>query len=748
MLIHDFVQHLPGVTSTARGYRSLCPVHGDKNKPNLYIDEGSDGRILVRCHACEADGVAVCKKLGLSPKVLFPETKGSGQLGELVCEYVYNDEMGKPLFKKQRYVPKDFRLLRYEDGRWEWGMKGTSAVLYRLPEVRKAISEGQTVFIVEGEKDADNLVKLGVCATTGPYGGSKNPSTKKWTPDFTFMIREAKRVVVGADRDADGTGQAFAAYVGEHVHHYVQDVRVIEFPGDGVKDASDWIQKGGSLEQLLALVEAAPVYTPNASTAAPSAFSNLPSPEAQSVSPVVTSSAEEWKDDLSNGRKLGEAVRDTMRWHCENEEWWRYDGKRWVIDTERGIVLLYDDMIAAMPPSAWRNKSREAKHVRAAIDFARSHVPLHADELDVDPWAFNCANGTLDLRTGELRPHSSSNLISKLSPVAYDPTATCPQFEKFVWQIMGGDIELVAYLKRLFGYSLTAEVLEEALTIFHGTGRNGKSTLLEIIRHILGTYAQNADFKTFIRSKSERIRTDLARMPGARLVTASESAEDQQLDEQLVKTVTGRDKMTARFLYGREFEFYAKAKVILSCNHKPTVQGMDIGFWRRLQMVPFTVTVSPQEPNGLEPPTEGAPKEDKGLRDRLIEQEAPGILAWLVQGCASWRGVGLKPPQKVLEATQAYRDESDTVSFWLMSDSVTVVMGKDGKPDETATVEASRLYAEYRRWCERTNSQSATQTSFGLRLSALGHVVAGASNKTRRRIGLRLPERDPVEVPF
>lgn len=300
----------------------------------------------------------------------------------------------------------------------------------------------------------------------------------------------------------------------------------------------------------------------------------------------------------------------------------------------------------------WAKKSEAAPRLAAAIELAKTEpgVYVHTDALDADPWRLNCLNGTLDLRTGALAPHSSVDLLTKLCPVSYDAEAAAPLWQQCLedWQ---SEADVRDFLRRAAGYTLTGHTGEETAFFLYGTGRNGKSKFTEAIQGVMGEYAVRVPVETLMQSRkgeAEGATPHVAKLAGARLVIASEIKQSKRLDESFVKDVTGGDVLTARHLYHEPFEFRPALKLWIYGNHKPQIVGTDEGIWSRLPLIPFTVTI-PKE------------RRDMGLSDKL-KAEYPGILAWAVQGCLEWQKSRLAPPAAVLEASAAYREEMDPLA--------------------------------------------------------------------------------------
>ncbi|NPV89222.1 MAG: DNA primase [Firmicutes bacterium] len=346
-------------------------------------------------------------------------------------------------------------------------------------------------------------------------------------------------------------------------------------------------------------------------------------------------------------------------------------------------------------------KSESAKARKDLLTLAQSEegIPVIPDELDANQWLFNAANGTIDLRTGDIRPHDPKDLITKMSDVEYDPAADCPRFEKFIREIMNDDEEMVSFLQRMFGSSLAGAIKENVFFIFWGNGKNGKTTLIETFRMAIGDdYAKQTPTSTLLRKRNDSIPIDVARLKGARFVTAVEADQGRRLDEAVIKQFTGRDRLPGRHLYGELFEFDAQFKLVLTTNHKPIIAGNDNGIWRRVLLVPFEVTISDD-------------KLDLDLPEKL-KKELPGILNWAIKGCLSWQEHGLNPPAKVLAATNKYRAEMDDIGEFIMD------CCEEGR---NYREKAAVLFEHYGKWCRDNGEEPLSQKLFGMNLSNRGY---------------------------
>ncbi len=345
-------------------------------------------------------------------------------------------------------------------------------------------------------------------------------------------------------------------------------------------------------------------------------------------------------------------------------------------------------------------KASESETKLSAMErLAQSAVAVLPDVFDRDPWLLNVQNGTLDLRTGVLSPHTRSQLITRYIDVPYDQEASCPLWEDFLDVIFCGNQDLISYVWKAIGYNLTGMIGEQCFFLLHGLGANGKSTFLSVLSGLMADYGSHTPFTTFLYKDRESSSNDLARLRGARVVTAQEMDQGKRLAEPLIKSITGGDKISCRFLYGEYFDFVPSFKLWLAANHKPIVTGTDHAIWRRIHLIPFSFTVPPEQ-------------QDSRLGDKLAA-ELPGILSWAVRGCLQWQASGLCPPASVVSATEEYRAEMDTLGAFLEECCLI---------NQQAVVKSSALYNTYIGWCKQNGETELTQTAFGRQLTERGFV--------------------------
>jgi putative DNA primase/helicase len=422
------------------------------------------------------------------------------------------------------------------------------------------------------------------------------------------------------------------------------------------------------------------------------------------------------RTDLGNAGRFAERHADNVRYCYPWGRWLQWDGRRWAQDQTGEVPKLAKLTVRSIYAESasiedederkawgkWALASEFQSRIEAMLALAQSEpgIAVLPDALDSHPWLLNVRNGTLDLRTGQLKAHTPSDQLTALVPLEYHPEAECPTWRDFEREISNGDDALVTHKQRAFGYALTGCTSEQCLFVLYGTGQNGKSTELNTIRTLLGSdYALHTPTETLlINDRGGGVPNDVARLRGARYVTAIESEQGRRLAEALIKQMTGGDPIAARFMRAEWFEFMPTHKLFLAVNHKPIIRGTDLAIWRRIRLWPYTVTIPPE-------------KQDKKLPEKLLA-EAEGILAWLVKGCLEWQHEGLGVPASVTKATGDYRTEMDVLGAFVADLCLETPM---------ATAFAKDLYVAYTGWCEANGEKPITKTAFGLRLQERGH---------------------------
>jgi putative DNA primase/helicase len=433
--------------------------------------------------------------------------------------------------------------------------------------------------------------------------------------------------------------------------------------------------------------------------------------------------------DLGNAERLAAYHGHELRYEKASNCWYRWNGQRW----SRDEALVVEALAARTARTIYEEAGREpdsarraelSKHARATesrqrqqamVASARHMLTIEPRQWDRDPWLLNALNGTIDLKTGELRPHRQEDLITMLAPVEYDPEAQSRLFLDFLEEVQP-DAEIRDFLKRSLGYGLTGVQRQQHFWFCFGVGANGKGTLLNAVLALMGDYAKQAPPDLFIKDKS-RHPTELAFLRGARLVVATETQEGSRMDESRVKQLTGGDLITARFIGGDFFTFAPTHKLWLQGNHKPRISGTDHAIWRRPLLTDFPVVV-PQE------------RQNPELPEKLIK-EASGVLRWCVDGCLEWQRQGLAPPAGVLAATERYRLEMDVIGDFL-EERCSV--------DAAGSAWARDLYTAYSSWCEESGERPLKQGDFGRRMKERGFPSERSTGGRARYSGLEIRE--------
>ena len=415
------------------------------------------------------------------------------------------------------------------------------------------------------------------------------------------------------------------------------------------------------------------------------------------------------RTDSGNAELFAHLYGDRVRFDHRRQRWLVWAGHHWQPDSDAEVRRLakaaarqrfraaadIDDLKEREAEAKWAIGSESRTRLDAVLSLAEAEHPIAdaGDRWDADPWLLGVPNGVVDLLTGEVRAGRQDDRITMQAGVAFDPAAECPRWERFLAEIFDGDSGVIEFTKRSIGYSLTGDTSEEMVIFGHGIGANGKTTLLKVLRNLMHTYAYNMPFSTIEAGRKGSVPNDLAALAAKRLVTSSETNEGSRLNESRLKALTGRDPITARFLFAEYFEFVPVAKFWLAVNHKPQVDDDSYGFWRRVRLLPFLRQFRGDD-------------DDKHLDDKL-NAELPGILALAVRGCLDWQREGLEPPERIRTATEAYQRESDPLAAFIDERCVTM---------PHCEVKGGHLYKAYRQWAEDgglSHRETLSATKFG-----------------------------------
>lgn len=702
------------VRSSGRSRDIQCPAHEDR-APSLSVSLSSrdPGRVLVHCHAgCSPD--AVVSAAGLTMAALGP-TNGAGPI-DLDLTYDYVDEQGQLLYQVVRKPGKVFRQRRPDPsrpGEWLWSLDTTRRVLYHLPALLAAMKARQPVWIVEGEKDVAACESFGLVATCNSGGAGK------WKPEYSRALGGGDVTIVA---DNDEPGLAHAQQVANSLKATgVRKWRIVRAAAG--KDAADHFAAGHGPDDFVQIQGIAA----KRSDSAPTNVIAQPDHHTPSPSRYRFSTAGFPHTDHGNAERFEELYGADVRYVTTHGQWYCWDGARFRPDsagdvqhlaalTTRGILdeaAASADLDQRRALLAFAKRSDNAAPVSALLRLAqhRPALKVPGEALDRDPYLLNVANGTLDLRTAELHPHARADLITRITgdpsygdPPGFDAAASCPTWDDFLWKVLGENADLVRYVQKAVGYTLTGDAKEECLFIAYGSGANGKSTFLRVLGGLMGEYATGADPTTVLDSGGSRNggehRADLLALIGNRLVTITEVPEGKKFNAGLIKAVTGRDKMSVRGAYERQqVVFRAGFKLWFAVNHLPVIQDETEGMWRRLRVIPFTVTIPEAERDGD--------------LDRKLCAEWPGILNWALAGVRAWRAEGLGAPVEVREATEVYREQSDDIGGFI-ADACIVA--------DNARSTTRALYRAFTRWAKESGVEVVSEKRFSQRLQERGYI--------------------------
>jgi len=413
-------------------------------------------------------------------------------------------------------------------------------------------------------------------------------------------------------------------------------------------------------------------------------------------------------DDTGNADRFVDAFEDLVRYNYTRKNWFIYNGKTWELDSEgrtRGLVGKILERMKKEPVYVSEDLDEEAaqKALQKHIKYSRGSngktnmlkesehlLPVTAEQFDNDTNLLNVENGYIDLKTGELKGHDREKYFSKISAVEYTDKIDHPLWDDFLMKIFNNDVELIEYIQRAVGYSLSGSTEEQIMFILHGNGRNGKSVFLDIITEMLGNYTTNIQPQSImVKQQSGGASPDIAKLDGARLVTTTEPNDGMRFDEGLVKQLTGGDRVSARFLHENEFEFTPQFKLWMATNHKPIIRGTDDGIWRRMAIIPFNVQIPLNEV-------------DKHLKTKL-RSEMTAILNWAVEGHKEWQRIGLKEPETIKLQRGDYRKEMNPIEVFLEECCVI---------DSEEREKAADVYRVYSDWAKENNEYLLNSTKF------------------------------------
>lgn len=709
MTLQEIIQHFQNAKQVGENqYAVNCPACGD-SKQHLYIAE-RDGKILLDCKkGCTFNEIVQAS--GLKKADFFPP-KSQKTAWIKLREHIYTDISGNPIAKKIMYDKgagdKTGIWYRFENGTYIKKLNGMQVLPYHVHKIKGS----KTIIIVEGEKDVETLEKMKFCATCSPNGAGGRTS---WVKGHNEYFR-GKSVIILTDNDEPGRehGRATA----ESLSGIAESVRLI--PSESIYpqlkekgDISDIVQAVGLDEAKRMLIEAvnrAELYKP-----AP-LYPEPEHTEAERKSYIVNKCLKHNEELISRLAELNplnyhhsdrgssdlfaDMFRHEVRYNTTAKEWYFYDGKVWKIDVGGMVVhakakQLFDALMiyaGSIEDEQTQKLFREyygkfgSKNKRdTLIKDAADCCYISSEELDCNPNLFNCQNGTFEIDTMKFRPHNGEDYITKISNVVYDEKAVSEEWNKFINEVLPHDKEKVKYLQKAVGYSLSGQCsLETCFILYGATTRNGKSTLVSTISYMLGDsngYARTAQPEVLAIRKNKDSRNaseDIARLAGCRFLNVSEPPQSMAFDAALLKTLTGRDTITARFLFQGSFEYVPQFTLFINTNYLPKVLDETLFTSNRINVIEFNRHFSPEE-------------QDINLKDRLrTEQNISGLFNWCIEGLKLFRQEGLKPPMSVGIATRQYAQQSDKLGNFI-DECLEECQG--------GGCTAKDAYEVYKKWC-------------------------------------------------
>ena len=723
-----------GGKRSGNGWSMRCVAHEDA-RASLSVSETSDGsRVLWKCHAgCTQEEV----QRAFIARRLWPEDIATMQTTvpaisarpvvkplvkpTVVAVYQYRDADGTVVHETVRYDPKKFKQRTVlPDGSHEWSLAKTWTVLYRLPEL---LASTGPVWMVEGEKDADNLAAAGAVATTMPMGAGK------WKTHYGDWLRGRDVRIIP---DNDDAGRSGARIIGKALAGIAASIVIVTLPVDGKgADVTDYLGTGATLADLEALVASASVAGVTEAVTKPMASTGDGFP----------------LTDLGNAERLLRAHGNDLRYCVAWRSWLVWTGTHWEPDAgdhdvrRRAVDTILDltnvaavdftpDLQPAQRTALVRHseRSQSANRIAAMVDMARSRpgVIVSPSSLDADPYLVNFGNGTLNLRNGQFHVQRRGDAITRMirwngEPSRYDPDLQSRPggtWERFVSRVLP-DPDVRRFAQVAMGYTLGGQPHERIMVILYGTGRNGKSTFIETCMAAFGEYALTVPSSLFLASKDGRgggsATPDIASLYRVRLVTSQETPEGGRLDEARVKWITGDDTISARRLYEAPFTFEPSHTVWLSTNHRPVVRGGGHALWDRMRSIPFAERIRDDEI-------------ESDLKVRL-RQELPAVMAWIIDGARVMRTDGLSVPSAVRLAGVSYREDSDWFGGFMEARC---------RVADDATALAGELHRAYSAWASESSEKLMTPTALGnaLRERGMASFKTGAGVRAWRGIGL------------
>ena len=722
---NDHVSRVKVKSRHGNKVQAFCPCHNDKHA-SLTMTMGRKCTLIYDHAGCYKEDIV--QAMGMQMRDLFYDTEPRSPNWRAYVEgreqrriesvYNYVSINGAYAFTKIRCEGKKILYGRMENDRFIYGLprdtprKSYKAIYGSLQAINKAIAENRPIFIPEGEKDADTLIKQGYTAFA--YGGVND-----WQSDFATLVQGADVYILA---DNDEAGKRVAETIQNDIKAVAKSSKIIvPMPDMPKADVSEYFAEGHNKQEFEQMLEqernTVKVTVRECTVTHSTPIEPQKRQDSRLEQALKDLNAERYEtSDKGFGRLFADVFKDRHRYNPSRKDFMRYDGKRWVDDIEglgaRASAKVLSDALVRYAV----NVDTEGKYLKAvaALCNIRNRNNMLQDskdvyffsneQLDVNDYLLNVQNGTLDLSGNEpvFLSHSPDMLLSKICNAEYDPAADCREWKKFLLEIMQDDKEKISYLQKIAGLSLTGNTEQETCFILYGsTTRNGKSTFCETLIHLLGDYAVTMKPESLaVRQNldSRQASGDIARLAGCRFCNASEPPKRMLFDTALLKSLLGRDSITARHLYQRETTFIPKFKLVVNTNFLPTITDDTVFSSGRINVISFDRHFELQE-------------QDKDLKNRLRDkQELSGILNWCIEGLQLYRRDGLKPPAAVQTATDTYRTDSDKVGNFINE-----CLAKTGRNSK-----AKDVYEAYTKWCDDNGFGCENKSNFFAELKTKG----------------------------
>ena len=649
-------------------------------------------------------------------------------------DYFLIDQSGKAVYAytkvrlQDKTGKKKLVYGRFNGDRFILGLQGKKAkdipAIYgsSIRKIQEAIEHQKTIFYVEGEKDTNTLMRKGYTVFT--CGGSGD-----WKKSVSEIVRQANVIILA---DNDEPGEQLAYQVMQDLQLISNSVSIIKpMPNVDKADITDYFEEGHSVEEFEDLIknddgrDTVSILRKYGETKKSEKEKKTRTGEKSKkdclvlkrgsediLKQLITLNAAECfqMNDRGSADLFATIFKNISRYNPTKKDWMYYDKTRWTADTEgmrakRNAKTLADVLVRYSVTASLPDDKRQSyiKYAAGMMNYRNRNVMItdakdlnffENIELDKDDFFLNCKNCVLDLSGDQPKAleHNADLLLSKICNASYNPVATCTLWEKTVNEIMQGDSSKIEYLQKMSGRFLTGDTSEEEFYIFFGaTTRNGKSTITELLLYLLGDYATTISPESLAIKANKDSRTaspDIAKLAGTRLVVASEPPRRMLFDSSLVKTLTGRDSISARFLHENEFQFKPKFKLILNSNYLPVINDKTVFSSNRVKVIPFERHFAEKEQN-------------KHLKEQL-QQEIDGILNWCIEGLYMYRKEGLEPPEAVRTATHEYGEDSDKTGKFI---SECLVRSEHN-------LAAKDVYEKYSQWCNDCGLGIDGRTSF------------------------------------